>query len=243
VIDKQHIIEEIRRTAEENGGKPLGQGRFEQETDIRPGDWLGRHWARWSDAVRDAGLEPNQMQQGFDETMLLEWFIPEVRRHGRLPTSNELRLRKRTNDGFPSVAVFKRRWKTQRSMAARLVAYCEGKPELADVMGIASEIATQPERPTALPSKRTADVSFVYLLKLGRKYKIGRSNAFGRRERELAIQMPERASTVHIIKTDDPVGIERYWHQRFAEQRTRPDAEWFELTADDVSAFKRRKFM
>ncbi len=78
-------------------------------------------------------------------------------------------------------------------------------------------------------------------MKSGRFYKVGRSNAVGRRERELAIQLPEEVKVVHPIKTDDPVGIENYWHGRFAERRK--NGEWFELTAKDVAAFKRRKFM
>jgi len=48
----------------------------------------------------------------------------------------------------------------------------------------------------------------VYLIKSGRFYKIGRSNAAGRREREIALQLPEKADTVHVIRTDDPPGIE-----------------------------------
>ena len=47
-------------------------------------------------------------------------------------------------------------------------------------------------------------------MKSGRYYKVGRSNAVGRRERELAIQLPEKANVVHSIKTDDPAGIESY---------------------------------
>ena len=46
----------------------------------------------------------------------------------------------------------------------------------------------------------------MYLVKSDRYYKVGKSNAAGRRERELAIQLPERASTVHVITTDDPAG-------------------------------------
>jgi len=104
--------------------------------------------------------------------------------------------------------------------------------------------------PLATPAEAVGEVAndvpslpieYVYLLKVGKYYKIGRSNAPGRREYELAIQLPERGVTVHTIKTDDPVGIERYWHERFAERRK--NGEWFELRREDVSAFRRRKFI
>lgn len=84
-------------------------------------------------------------------------------------------------------------------------------------------------------------IGYVYLLKHGsrREYKIGRTNNPIRREGEVGIQLPEKLSPIHYIKTDDPAGVERYWHDRFAAKRK--EGEWFVLSAEDIRAFKRWK--
>ena len=81
------------------------------------------------------------------------------------------------------------------------------------------------------------------LLKVGRerRYKIGKTNLVERRTDQISVQLPETLELVHSIRTDDATGIESYWHRRFAGKRTK--GEWFNLSRDDITAFKRRKFM
>jgi Meiotically up-regulated gene 113 len=153
----------------------------------------------------------------------------------------EMRLRKRSDSNFPNEKVYDR-FGNRNELRARLIAHCESQPEFADVIAICVKTVSAKKLPTAA-KKSVVEDGFVYLLKSGRFYKIGRSNAAGRRERELDIQLPEKATNLHVIRTDDPVGIEAYWHRRFASRRVRPDAEWFSLSADEIAAFRRRKFM
>jgi hypothetical protein len=154
----------------------------------------------------------------------------------------EMRLHKRSNPQFPNEKGFER-FGTKAQLAARVIAYCRSKSGFEDVTAICKEISDkEPARPETSTSPPD-DYGFVYLLKSGRYYKIGRSNAAGRRERELDIQLPEKATNIHVIRTDDPKGIEAYWHNRFAAKRIRPSAEWFNLDSADIAAFRRRKFM
>lgn len=241
IVTKTQILDEIKRTAEENGGQPLGRKRFYAETGIRESDWSGRYWVRWSDAVREAGYSPNRLQSAYDEQFLLEKLATLTQELGHFPTVAELQLRRRQDPEFPSHKTFAK-FGSKAKLAERLFTFCQQREGYDDVVAICASIfpSTEPEA-TLSAADKPETFGSVYLLKSGRYYKVGRTNAVGRRERELSIQLPERAAVVHSIKTDDPAGIENYWHRRFKERRK--NGEWFELSTNDVTSFKRRKFM
>lgn len=75
----------------------------------------------------------------------------------------------------------------------------------------------------------------------GPRYKIGHTNSPSRRHREVKLDLPDPTTLIHTIETDDPVGIEACWHKRFDSKRIR-DTEFFELDANDLASFKRRKY-
>ena len=89
------------------------------------------------------------------------------------------------------------------------------------------------------PAKKEAD-GFVCLLKSGSHFKIGCTANLERRIKEISVALPEATTLVHSIKTDDPSGIEAYWHKGFGDRRA--NGEWFKLSTDDLKAFRRRTF-
>jgi hypothetical protein len=238
-MDKQHILDEIRRTAKASGGVSLGKDRFFTETGIKESDWLGKHWVRWSEALSEAGLTPNRMNAAYDDEFLIVRVVSLIRELGRFPVSGDLRMKARNDPEFPSHGAFDRLG-SKKHRVLRVAEYCRTHDGFEDVLELCPTIVDR-ETPSTGKAGDAEEFGFVYLLKSGRYCKIGRSNSAGRREYELAIQLPERATKVHEVRTDDPVGIEEYWHKRFESRRK--NGEWFELDASDIKAFRRRKFM
>ena len=94
-VTKDRILNEIGRTTEANGGVPLGAEQFSKETGIKSSDWYGRYWARWGDALREAGFKPNQMQAAYGDEILIDWFVDLTRKLGHLPVRAELEMNSR----------------------------------------------------------------------------------------------------------------------------------------------------
>jgi hypothetical protein len=234
-VERTEILDVIRRTALANGGVPLGEDRL-VEIGIPPAVW-GRYWSRLSAAQREAGVEPNKKNAAVPEEEALAHLVKFIREIGAIPTSRDRIVKRHQDPTFPSERVWKRLGPNSR-LLTRLVRYAETHPGHEDVLALGAGRYPSEE----VVSAQVPAVAFgsVYLLKgPGSRYKIGRTNVFGRRRRELSIQLPFDTRKVHVIETDDPVGVEAYGHQRFATKRI--NSEWFELETADVATFKRWK--
>lgn len=244
-MQKKHIISEIKRTAKENGGIPLGIDRFKQETGIRKEDWYGVFWSKWTDAQAEAGFERNQFgESAIDSQWLLKSIAEYTRELGHFPARAEFMLLRKRDTSFPTVTTLRSRLGNKPEIVSRVLNYCQSDEGWDDVIEICTPIQlslSETNQAIEDESDESSEVGHVYLLKHNNEYKIGRSIDASRRYKEIKTQMPYKTEELHVIETDDPVGIEAYWHNRFREKRL--EGEWFRLTAADVKAFKKRKFM
>ncbi len=238
-MNKQDIIKEIIRTAKENNGFPLGKMKFETETGIKKNDWIGRYWARWGDAVKEAGFMPNKMTAAYEENYLIEQLISLIKEIKKFPASSEIRLKAYKTANFPADTTFNRLGTTIKR-ANKILDYCEGKSNLQDVADICRNYIDSSSKKANVQSEDVEnEIGYVYLMKSGRYYKIGRSSFVEKRNYEIGIKLPEELKRIHQIKTDDPSGIEAYWHNRLKNKRKQ--GEWFDLSVGDVKAFKKWK--
>lgn len=243
IPSREEIIQAIRFQAAENEGVPLGKRRFEVATGIAEHWWMGRYWARWNDALAEAGFGPNRwVKEGFDDEKLVRHLAELARELGHYPVISERRMRHTADPSFPDAGVFDRKLGARDAQLRLLMQFALDNPDFAMVWDMCRSLVTG-EVSEPKPGRGEPVVNgYVYLVKSGKHHKIGMTNHVGRRTYEIDLQLPEKLEVVHVIPTDDPAGIERYWHQRFASKRT--NGEWFLLTGDEIAAFcSRRDYM
>jgi len=235
VVGKEDILSAIKAYAASHDR--IGKAAFLKETGIS-GYLINKHWGGggWNKAVKEAGLPTKvfaRPRTGVEQ--ILECVSQLILALNKWPAQTDLIHARASSATFPDPSVVLRYMK-DGSLAAKLIEYCSGKMELTTVL----EIARQHVVPVVTDDGAKIK-GHVYLMRTGRRYKIGRTNDPVRRHREVSLLLPDPTTVVHTIKTDDPPGIEVYWLERFKEKRVR-DTEFFDLDAKDVRAFKRRTY-
>jgi hypothetical protein len=241
-MTREEIIRQIQTIAKRDGRAP-GRERFASVTGISMHKWSGVYWARWGDALREAGFDGNSLQEAASESDLLSTYLGVVIELGHVPSDSELRLHGRNVEGFPGHTTFRNRLGQKQHLLRKLLAFALEQrvtPEIEEAIRSRIEAEQGDEQNSDGPDNGRVQ-GYVYMLKSGKRYKIGKTASPMRRLGQIGIELPDASEPVHTIETDDPSGIEAYWHNRFRDKRL--NGEWFDLIRDDVRAFKRRKYM
>lgn len=178
MLTKDEVLREIRRAAAENGGAAPGRGAFFAGTGIRESDWSGRWWTTWGAAVREAGLEPQKLNHRLDDNIVLHAAARIVQKFGRFPTAAEIRFECHADPALPSHNTF-RRFGGLGGLRTRLGTFAE-EQGLSDVVAALPDHAAAPiaDSPAQADSGTRALVDgFVYLIKSGRHFKIGKARS------------------------------------------------------------------
>jgi len=239
-MDKKHIISEIQRLSRENGGKPPGVRRFESQTDIKMSEWYPKLWLRWNDALNEAGFKNNKLDVAYEEDGLILFYIELIRELGSFPIDGQLKRKAKESPNFPSDSSFKRLGR-KAERARKIISFCKNRKDFEDVIEYCEPVAALEKASTENSFIDNQRIGYVYLIRHGnrKEYKIGKTYNQIRREGEIRLELPEKVEPIHTIATDDPSGVELYWHNRFSKKRKQ--GEWFELTEADVRAFKKWK--
>jgi hypothetical protein len=246
-VTREEIISEIRKFVVAHAGEIPGERSFASATRLKESAWKGKHWARWTDAVRDAGYDPNILMQRIPDEEILEKLGGFITQLGRFPVRDEINVRARSAPGFPVWQTVKKRFGDMPGTAAALLEYGRktGNIALADLCDARlKREASKPALPLNAKSQAAVKVGFVYLKYSPslRLYKIGKADNPDRRGAGISLLLPEDLVPRHEIKTDCPYILEKYWENRFRAKKKQ--GEWYELNSEDIEAFKkRREFM
>jgi Meiotically up-regulated gene 113 len=176
------------------------------------------------------------LQQKLDLPSVFPKLAMAVRHFKREPTTAELEMFRHNDATFPAYKSVINHFESKSEMMVALRQWVETSDEFTDVAKMLPAIS-------AMKSKTrnfSTNEGFVYLIKSGNFFKIGRGDELEKRVKQIRTALPDASTLEHSIRTDDPAGIEAYWHRRFAEKRA--NGEWFKLSLSDITAFKRRKY-
>src|SRR5438270_14051720 len=65
------IVSRIQEITAENDGVPPGLEQFAKKSGIKRSLYIGRVWATWGEALREAGFAPNEPNGRLDDDVML----------------------------------------------------------------------------------------------------------------------------------------------------------------------------
>lgn len=230
-MTREQILDAYKAFAARTKGAPPGKRQFlKAYPELNDHVFRSGFWRSWKAFQLDAGIAPNAKVQRLPDRPILEGLARLTRKLGRVPTTDDIAFARKSDNTIPSEATVRKRAPTDAARAALLQEFCASSAEWADVLGL---IKPALQVAAARPNTQHA---VVYLMQHGKRFKVGKSVDLDERLRNAKTWITD-ARYLWYIETDDPFGVEKYWHGRFKAKSL--GGEWFRLSNDDVAAFKK----
>jgi hypothetical protein len=107
--DRDHILAQLRRLAESNGGEPVGERTFLADTRLTRRCLQIAGFPNYGAAVEAAGFARKTLQQAFTDDQLFQPLAQLTRERGRFPTTNERQVQRYKDSAFPGYDAYSRR--------------------------------------------------------------------------------------------------------------------------------------
>jgi hypothetical protein len=127
---KDEILALLRRLESQHAPAKIGQGQFEKVTGISRYQWQqATELIRWSDVREAAGLDALPWSPRQDKEALIDAISAEIKRTGKVPVWQEIRLLRRKNTALPSISTLRKWFRTKVAFLKALMTHAEVKPE------------------------------------------------------------------------------------------------------------------
>ncbi|MDE3068711.1 MAG: GIY-YIG nuclease family protein [Verrucomicrobiota bacterium] len=245
-ISKEQLIEQLQRVTRDNGGRPPGESRFYREAKLTKESLWDADICSYGDLCELAGLPRNRLQQQMTPDQLFEPLALLTAKLKRFPNHTDREMARRRDVAFPSYEAYRTAQDKSGALELQLLDWCRSRPEHSAALEIMeAHVSQQDGRPQPTRRGQRPVNGYVYLMRYGnsgRDYKLGMTERVERRHAQISGMFPGDVRVIHVIETDDPAGIERYWKRRFESKRVPDKDEIFRLLPEDVAAFKWRKY-
>lgn len=245
-LSKAQLIEHLQRVVRNNGGRPPGESRFYRESKLSKESLWDADIRSYGDLCELAGFPRNRLTQPMTPDQLFEPLANLAAKLNRFPDHTDREMARRRDGGFPSYEAYRTAQHKNGPLEQQLLDWCRSRPEHSTAVEIIqAHVARQDGRPQRARSGQRVVNGHVYLMRYGnsgRDYKLGMTEKVERRHAQISGMFPGDVRVIHVIDTDDPAGIERYWKRRFESKRVQDKDEIFRLLAEDIAAFKWRKY-
>lgn len=108
--------------------------------------------------------------------------------------------------------------------------------EYRDMHNVEQQINSARQPSCHIPALDRPFNGYVYILRYGIHFKIGKATSIRQRLTALGISMPEEPELIHVIKACNPDIGERLLHRKFWPKHVR--GEWFALDQKDIEWLK-----